>query len=445
MEDVFIWFAGGDHTLLEKCTSVERRKYAIYGALILIPTGLAFISMSYALSTLTTNEYIIYTGGVLWALAIFSIDRFIIATTFKSSFFSLQNAFRFFIRILFAVILGITVSHPIVMFFFDEAIVKEIKERHEDALIELEENQKEEELNHPLFQELKELESSLDCHRELLTAEYSGDKVILDCGRSSGLARCGSRCDILRGEISKIEGRIDKKKGEIKDLQSRTDEKIKDLKSSRVESYDYITRVETLELMENESESSHIYYVKIFLMLLFVTIDIIPVVFKATSKMTEYDEIVQQKRDNKQKSFEQQARNEAKLNIDLLERLFSFRSKRFDTIFSDLSDKPTKDLVTELQNELGVKLDESSIGIEKEVSPLEDSDDRPPFSLREALSNPITYVCFAVPFLLMVYYILTNYYLDGEDGKSQALFVALLGIFTGLVNQMAPSFKKEKQ
>ena len=56
---IFIWFAGADKALLDRCTTLERIKYAMYGALIWIPTIAAVVAMRYALSTFVANDYII--------------------------------------------------------------------------------------------------------------------------------------------------------------------------------------------------------------------------------------------------------------------------------------------------------------------------------------------------------------------------------------------------
>jgi len=450
MTDIFIWFAGGEHRLLEKCTNVERRKFAMYGALILIPTTLAFISMSYALSTFVEDKRVIYTCGTLWALAVFIIDRFIVSTTFKSGLFSWGNAMRFFVRFLFAIILGVTISHPVVMLFFDDVIAKQIRAEHENNLLK-EENALlgERNENNELISERNRLNSLLDCNRKLLTAEYSGKYVSLPCGESSGLRTCGKRCDILRGEISKIESSIQSVSKSIVLYDDNTEAQIERLRNSKIESYDYISRVEILG--EIEEDSPHVWYARIFLMFLFITIDVIPVVFKATAIKTEYDDIVIKKRDNKHAAFQKEIVSEQQNHDDLQNRMFEWKKEKFKAIFTQMKSRSTKELIKALKNELGIKLDDSLTGVEKEENPVfgvgqEDSQKKSPFSLRDSLSNPITYIFFALAFFVLSYYLLTNYFLENQESKEQqAIMIALLGLVGGLISQMAPNFQKSKK
>ena len=81
--DFFIWCAGSDKTTLKHCPRSERIKHIGFGTLVLVPAILAFVSMTYALSTVGLVQqklWLAYLGGVIWAAIIFSFDRYIVST-----------------------------------------------------------------------------------------------------------------------------------------------------------------------------------------------------------------------------------------------------------------------------------------------------------------------------------------------------------------------------
>ncbi|MBL4706895.1 MAG: DUF4407 domain-containing protein [Flavobacteriales bacterium] len=132
ISNFFIWCAGSDTDLLSHCSQKERNKHIGFGSLVLIPAVLAFVSMSYALSTiqgLGNSPFIYYLGGLVWALIIFSFDRFIVSThRRKKDNKSELKSPAFFLRLGFALILGIVISHPLVMLYFDGSIQDQIAE-----------------------------------------------------------------------------------------------------------------------------------------------------------------------------------------------------------------------------------------------------------------------------------------------------------------------------
>jgi hypothetical protein len=73
---IFIWISGSDTDLLKDCAESEHKKYALQGGLVLIPTIMAFVSMSYAsYILLTQNVYFCSIITMVWAGIIFIIDR----------------------------------------------------------------------------------------------------------------------------------------------------------------------------------------------------------------------------------------------------------------------------------------------------------------------------------------------------------------------------------
>src|SRR5690242_9378705 len=94
----FVWLSGADPEILKQCTKLprtERRKFAGFGTLVLIPATLGLFSMGYAISTFSSDPYsinphasdprIYITGAVVWFLIVLAIDRFLVSTLYKSA------------------------------------------------------------------------------------------------------------------------------------------------------------------------------------------------------------------------------------------------------------------------------------------------------------------------------------------------------------------------
>ena len=109
----FIWCAGSDQSILEKCPDSERTKHAGFGSLVIVPAVLAFISMSYAVSTLTENATVYFVLGTVWALIVFTFDRFIVSTFRKR-----KNVARDIFSFAFSLYLPVSSSLMIFSSFF---------------------------------------------------------------------------------------------------------------------------------------------------------------------------------------------------------------------------------------------------------------------------------------------------------------------------------------
>ncbi len=121
IKHAFFWLSGAGADTLEECPGWEQRKYVAFGATVLVPAVFAFIACSYALSTLTDNWYIILPVALAWSFIILTIDRALLAI-YRSyqSFF--RKVSQFFLRIVVAALMGITISHPLTLLLFQDTI-----------------------------------------------------------------------------------------------------------------------------------------------------------------------------------------------------------------------------------------------------------------------------------------------------------------------------------
>lgn len=124
----FFWFCSGAHISTLEKHPTEHNKYLGIGATIFFTGLFAALSGGYAM-------YFVFKGdtaavlfaiffGLIWGLAIFNMDRYIVASINKNSSTNKQ-ILQATPRILLAIMIGLVISRPLELKIFD----KEIKER----------------------------------------------------------------------------------------------------------------------------------------------------------------------------------------------------------------------------------------------------------------------------------------------------------------------------
>jgi hypothetical protein len=130
MKRLFFWLSGSSTDILLQCRESEQRKHVAIGATVLVPTVFAFVAACFTISTLTSNISIIISIGCLWAFIILSIDRALL--TGYRAYASFKNRLgQFIIRFLISVVIGMTISHPAILFLFHESVELKIKNDYE--------------------------------------------------------------------------------------------------------------------------------------------------------------------------------------------------------------------------------------------------------------------------------------------------------------------------
>lgn len=127
LKRLFFWLSGAGTETLEQCPTWEQRKYVAFGATVLVPCAFAFIACAYALSTLTDHPKIIYPIAAVWSLIILTIDRALLAgyRPFQSWWRKLS---QFALRLCVAILMGLTIAHPLVLLLFRDTVSSVIEE-----------------------------------------------------------------------------------------------------------------------------------------------------------------------------------------------------------------------------------------------------------------------------------------------------------------------------
>ncbi|MDP4583092.1 MAG: DUF4407 domain-containing protein [Verrucomicrobiales bacterium] len=126
IKHLFFWLSGAGADTLEQCPGWEQRKYVAFGATVLVPTVFAFIACGYALSTLTDNWNIIVPIALAWGLIIMTIDRALLSIYRSYQKFH-RKISQFFLRIVVAALMGVTISHPLTLLLFNDTITSVVE------------------------------------------------------------------------------------------------------------------------------------------------------------------------------------------------------------------------------------------------------------------------------------------------------------------------------
>lgn len=126
----FFWLSGASTDALEKCPEWEQRKYVAFGATVLVPTAFAILASAYALATLTADPWVIVSVSLVWGFIILTIDRALLAT-YRSYQPLLRKLSQFSLRVVVAVLMGLTISHPLTLLLFKDTVSSVIETERE--------------------------------------------------------------------------------------------------------------------------------------------------------------------------------------------------------------------------------------------------------------------------------------------------------------------------
>jgi len=124
----FFWFCSGVHIGTLEKHPTEHNKYIGIGATIFFTGLFAALSGGYAMYFVFKGDsgafFFALLFGLLWGLAIFNMDRYIVSSINKNAS-STKQILQATPRILLAIMIGLVISRPLELKIFD----KEIKER----------------------------------------------------------------------------------------------------------------------------------------------------------------------------------------------------------------------------------------------------------------------------------------------------------------------------
>lgn len=307
MERFFLWCAGSDQEVLRHCTRSEKIKHIGFGSLVIIPAILAFISMSFALSTIAILQDLLWLqimGGLIWAAIIFSFDRFIVSTHRKRKHHKaeLHNP-AFYLRLSFAFILGIIISHPLVMMYFNGSIEDQLIENERQYKIQLAESFDQQlavQRSQIAFWDSLVIDKEASRNQQALMVSQEIDGAVMNNQKlqlTTGLRGKGPAAEEKIKHLHQLQSDLDDLKTEAKRKQTALLKDIEDIKAQKSlallqykPSKDYLKR--ELALQQLKEEYPLVALTQWFLIALFVLVDILPFIFKTFAPYGMYDKIL---------------------------------------------------------------------------------------------------------------------------------------------------------
>lgn len=306
----FFWIcSGANRHILRQCPT-EYSKYFGIGGTIFFTAAMAMLSGGYAFYTIFNSINLAVIFGVFWGLLIFNLDRFIVNTMYSDGKHTISwgEFIAGLPRLVIALFLGIVISTPLEMKIFEDRIesqiVKDNAERTEitrnaaNPLYSQLEN-----LNiqlNKLYEERNELEKIYQKASEDLKKEGEGSALSGKAGHGpiyKEKAEYEKKCEeSLRQwdnrnapKIKRLEEDIDIKRKQIADFED-------DIEKG-VEIKGFCVRYEAFENVKKEVPAVRV--VSLFIMMLFIIIEIAPTFFKMMIASGPYDELLREEMERK--------------------------------------------------------------------------------------------------------------------------------------------------
>lgn len=109
--------AGVDQQTMAQCTSSEVSRYKIMGSCVLLPTFLALFSGGYAMDLISKNSMFALLFAPCWALILFILDRAVVSTTRPG-----KMSWGIGGRIFLSLVIAFTISEPVILRLFSDTI-----------------------------------------------------------------------------------------------------------------------------------------------------------------------------------------------------------------------------------------------------------------------------------------------------------------------------------
>lgn len=293
--------SGGNLHILRKTPS-EWNKFAGIGGVILFTAAFATLSAGYALYTVFDNIWAAAAFGLLWGLMIFNLDRYIVSSIKKTGTFWNQ-AIMAIPRLILAAFLGIIISKPLELKVFEKEVNKQL-----NTIIQRNKTQLQAEMNGRILQQsgpfetekkqisakITEYQAAYDSAAVELEKEILGTKTGLTSGKEGYGPNAKRKAELkeqrrvdlenyqkqiapriayLDKEISKVYTSIETERNKTETFEDRFN--------------GFAARLQALDELGKNSRIMAI--ASMFIMGLFIALEISPVLVKLISTVGPYD------------------------------------------------------------------------------------------------------------------------------------------------------------
>jgi len=320
IQNIFLWSSGADLEILEQVPS-EKSKYYGIGGTIIFTALMASFAGGYALFTAFKSVPLAIFFGIFWGALIYNLDRFIVSTFGVGDgkkTISKQELIEAAPRIVMAITLGFVIAYPLELKLFESEIQAQIDTNISIAKAELEAKMGDSTSNFlildrerkidKLTQSIKEHEDIVfrateafnqadkDKREEWITGERSGKP-----GKGPVWVELNEVALTKKKNLEETKAKykeIDKKdqeaiyslRSEINDLRSKN---LKDFaESSLIQEANNGLMARLKALDQLTSEDTILKLAKWLITLLFILIEVAPILFKMMTERGPYDDIL---------------------------------------------------------------------------------------------------------------------------------------------------------
>ena len=381
--------AGSDLNILKQCPH-EISRHARVGAIVISTSLLAFVSMFFAIQTVSKSTITGLVAGLIWGIVIFVLDSYIVASYKKND--NKWKEFKVAVpRLLLALVLGCSISIPLELKVFENEISEKIKiiEKEEESAQVTQGNTAYTSKIKPYEDETKEkknenkkLDNDLEPLKQKVTRlEMELADEIGGRGRTGKLSY-GPVAKEIDNQLQKARIDLSTKIVEVSPIKLKNQNRIDELDSiiakipkpinTEVDLYGISAQLEGLKRLTSSNNYVFVAYWVFFLLVL--GIETAPIFVKFFTPKGSYDEILAM---NEYVTFMEQQKRKSDLHEIINSEIESIRSlnERKKTAQDSVNER----LMTEIANAQG-EIAEKAIKLWKERQ------------LREVDQNPTSFV-----------------------------------------------------
>lgn len=312
MKEFFWWCAGAHQETLQRYPQ-EHHKYVSIGATVFFTGLFAALAGGYAL-------YFVFSGsrfsvviallfGGIWGLAIFNLDRYIVLSMDKSRPF-VHQVLQALPRVVLAIIIGLVISRPLELKIFEKEIHDHLRNQYlvdQDRRVNALNNTFIHKYNNQYNQlaqlktQVEQIQHSMEEGKRRLNHEIFGTKT----AETSGVTGYGPFAKRKKAELHSQQLQLDSLRRLIsrneQELNTRrTQEGLLDLKIHSEESLDSVINqsgfadrnaaLGSIHIASDGSASPSTAYAVIFITLLFIFFECLPVLVKLMSGRDPYEQ-----------------------------------------------------------------------------------------------------------------------------------------------------------
>lgn len=290
-----LWMSKTDRHALQYCTPETKMTMTSVGAMVAITGVLAFISAFFAIhSSFFDNEWSLATiaapalAAGLYAVAIATFDREIVSATSKSTAW---------IRVPFAMLVGVVIAYPMEMKLQEGRVKDEIgrmvEQNNANKIVQIEQ------LRSGIAEERKNI--LLPLRAEMESRQALVNSVLDEYNRERSKVACRELCSRRLAELNEARKELDKAQHNLKEVVDGLDDEVKghfasqwaritdleqEVSRKKRESTDFLSQFLALNSIHDQHPAAN--YLSCFLLAFFIAFEMVPVLIKMTMPYTEY-------------------------------------------------------------------------------------------------------------------------------------------------------------